>query len=178
MKIGKYLVEKGFLTKEELEIASGYQKRWSVSLELALLSQGYVTESTLAYAIASSYGLPLVDLAKRSIQPEALRLVPAHIAEKEDILPFWLRKNIQNPLAVAIAQPATLNIISKIEFLTGHKIQPYVARYTALINAIAKFYRKESVKIPELGFPGQPEKEIREESMIIERLGGKEEIIN
>ncbi|HAZ63641.1 MAG TPA: type II secretion system protein GspE [Armatimonadetes bacterium] len=89
-----------------------------------LLGLGHVTSGQLAAALAAQYGLPLRTLRESELDPTVIRLVPAELAFRYQLLP--LRRD-NGELLVALADPANLAALDDLRFVTGLRVEPVVA---------------------------------------------------
>src|SRR5262249_22165319 len=79
-------------------------------------------------------------LDEGAIDPELLRLVPRHLAERHGLVP--LAREDQS-LALAMANPDDLLAIDEIHKLTGCRIQSVPASSEEITRAITRFYAGE-----------------------------------
>lgn len=59
-KLGEILLEKGFITREELDKALEIQKEKKKPLGEVLIETGYITEDQLLEALSEQYGVPIL----------------------------------------------------------------------------------------------------------------------
>jgi type IV pilus assembly protein PilB len=84
-------------------------------------------------------------LAEGSIDPEVVRLVPKHLAERYGVMPI-AREN--HSLSLAMANPDDLLAIDEISKLTGCRVLPVVASREEITRAIVRFYAGEMAADP------------------------------
>jgi len=84
-------------------------------------------------------------LAEGSIDPEVIRLVPKHLAERYAVMPM-AREN--HSLSLAMANPDDLLAIDEISKLTGCRVLPVVASREEITRAIVRFYAGEMAADP------------------------------
>jgi len=135
--LGEILLEKGFITPENLNIALEEQKKTGARLGQVLLKLGFVTEKQLAMAISQQLNLPLVDLDKEKIDKEALSLIDKEFCTKYKLIPLRIEDNL---LKVAMADPLDIYVIDELVKLTGYKIETLVTYERQIIQAIDKYY--------------------------------------
>ena len=80
--IGQLLVEEGLITAEQLEGALQLQHKQGGRIGEILVKQGMVTAEDIAAVYSLQMNLPLIDLQRHVVQPDALRLVPEEMARK------------------------------------------------------------------------------------------------
>jgi type IV pilus assembly protein PilB len=144
IKLGELLLRAGVITEPQLQQALTQQKQWGGKLGSILISMKILDEDTLVKALSRQLGLPRVDFSGVVISPEALAALPAEKALKNQVLPISLDK-ARKTLLVAMSDPAQLNLIDELSFLTGCKIQVAIAGQTALSEALRKYYGSEEL---------------------------------
>lgn len=105
--LGASLLQDGWITQEQLDLAVRESKRKGVMLGQALIGLGFLTEKVLAHYLAEGTQTGLVDLSNTLIPPEILDLVPYDIATQFQVLPIGKQGNVLN---LAMADP--LNIVA------------------------------------------------------------------
>lgn len=110
-RVGEVCIEKGWITREQLEEALAQQARLSTRQAVGdiLVSKGLITEKQKAEAIAISRGIPFVDLAAMDLDhdllQEFLNTLKPDVCRRLKVVPFErangrLRIAMQNPLDV------------------------------------------------------------------------------
>src|SRR5689334_12656231 len=92
--LGQILVEKGVITKEQLETALRKQKETGELLGAVLLKLGFVSEEAIFTPIlADQWGVEHVNLKESEIPQDVLRKIPAKFVTHYKILPFQIKDN-------------------------------------------------------------------------------------
>src|SRR5947209_3627858 len=86
-RLGDLLVADGLLTPAQLQKATGEQKGSTEKLGSVLIKLGFINEEQLIGFLSRQYGVPSITLAQLEIDPGVLRLVPAPIAKKYEVIP-------------------------------------------------------------------------------------------
>jgi type IV pilus assembly protein PilB len=136
-RLGDLLVAEGLITAEQLRQALGEQKGKADKLGSILVRQGSISEEQLIGFLSRQYGIPSITLVNLDIDPETLRLVPAHIAKKYDVLPV---KRIGGTLTLAMSDPTNVFALDDIAFMTNLQILPVVAPQAAIRKALDRAY--------------------------------------
>jgi type IV pilus assembly protein PilB len=136
-RLGDLLVAEGLITAEQLRQALGEQKGKADKLGSILVRQGALSEEQLIGFLSRQYGIPSITLANLDVDGETLRLVPAHIAKKYDVLPV---KRIGGTLTLAMSDPTNVFALDDIAFMTNLQILPVVAPQAAIRRALDKNY--------------------------------------
>jgi type IV pilus assembly protein PilB len=136
-RLGDLLVAEGLITAEQLRQALGEQKGKADKLGSILVRQGSLSEEQLIGFLSRQYGIPSITLANLDVDGDTLRLVPAHIAKKYDVLPV---KRIGGTLTLAMSDPTNVFALDDIAFMTNLQILPVVAPQAAIRRALDKNY--------------------------------------
>ncbi|TAH36340.1 MAG: type II/IV secretion system protein [Planctomycetota bacterium] len=139
--LGKILVDMGVLRQSQLQAALAEQRRAGGRIGALLVERGAVAPADLSRALALQKGLGWVPAAELKPDPEALGALDAATARAFGALPLGLRGG---RLRVAIADPDTLPLLSDLQSLTGHPLEPLLAEPKALDEAVQRAYRKHS----------------------------------
>lgn len=133
--LGEVLVERGVVSREQLQAAAQRQQQDGVSLGKALVATGAVSERRLIQTVADQVGMPFADCAPGAVDPEAAALLPRAEAEQHTALPVQFGDG--NQLVVAVADPGNTEALRRVEQLTGMTAAPALAVRSELQQAIA-----------------------------------------
>ncbi|MDH5296244.1 MAG: GspE/PulE family protein [Nitrospirota bacterium] len=142
--LGASLLQDGWLTQEQLDLAVRESKRKGVMLGQTLIGLGFITEKVLAHYLAEGTQTGLADLSNIFIPPEILNLVPYDIATQFQVLPMGKQGNV---LSLAMADPLNIVAVDTVESRTGLNVNTHTAPAQELIEAIERHYaHRESIK--------------------------------
>jgi len=136
-KIGEILIENNFITKEMLNEALEYQKKFGSNVTQYLIAYGYVTEEEMAKCITDQFGYPYLPLRAYDIPEQILKLVPSDTAEKYWLIPV---DKIGDIITVVMSDPFDEEAIKEVEKVTGCKVQPFVGILSDIVKAIEQHY--------------------------------------
>jgi len=140
-RLGDLLVADGLLTPAQLQKALGEQRGSTEKLGSILIKLGFINEEQLIGFLSRQYGVPSITLAQLEIDPTVLRLVPAPIAKKYEVIPV---RKMGNSLALAMADPTNVFALDDIAFMTNLQVLPLVASQTAVRKAIDRNYESRT----------------------------------
>src|SRR5881296_1357624 len=143
-RLGDLLVADGLLTPAQLQKALGEQRGSTEKLGSILIKLGFINEEQLIGFLSRQYGVPSITLAQLEIDPAVLRLVPAPIAKKYEVIPV---RKMGNSLALAMADPTNVFALDDIAFMTNLQVLPLVASQTAVRKAIDRNYESRTEAI-------------------------------
>ncbi len=146
-RLGDLLVTAGLITPEQLQQALLEQKRSNEKLGSILVRLGMLGEDQLISFLARQYGLPSITLSQLDIDSEVLKLVPAQMAKKYEVLPV---KRVGNALTLAMADPTNVFAIDEVAFATNLQVLPVVASQGAIRKAIERNYDPQAAVLADV----------------------------
>lgn len=141
-RLGEMLILAGVITEEQLNQALAEQKRSGGRLGSVLIKLEFASEEQITEYLGKQYGVPSVNLGEHEVDRSVLRLIPATVAEKYEVVPLSREGKIIN---VVMANPANLFAIEDIKFTTGFEVRPMVAAEHAIKRAIEHYYHHQAV---------------------------------
>ena len=146
-RLGDLLVAEGLITEAQLRQALADQKGKTDKLGTILVGLGFITEEQLIGFLSRQYGIPSITLGSLDIDAETLRLVPAHIAKKYEVLPV---KRIGGTLTLAMSDPTNVFALDDVAFMTNLQILPVVAHLksakTTVKRVVFVLYQDEALR--------------------------------
>src|SRR5881296_2981013 len=143
-RLGDLLVADGLLTAEQLKKALAEQKGSPEKIGTVLIRLNLINEDQLIGFLSRQYGVPSITLAQLDINQDVLKLVPAPIARKYEVIPV---RKMGNSLALAMADPTNVFALDDISFMTNLQVLPLVASQTAIKKAIDRNYESKTEAI-------------------------------
>jgi type IV pilus assembly protein PilB len=144
-RLGDLVVAAGLISQAQLAQALTEQKRTGEKLGAALARLALVTEEQLVDVLARQYRVPVVKLPEGDIAPEILKLVPATVARKYQVIPIGRRG--PTSLILATADPSNLQALDDVAFRTGLKVIQVLATPSAIRQAIQRSYEAEAATL-------------------------------
>jgi type II secretion system protein E len=124
MSITKLLLDRGLLTKGQLDEAMALNQAEGLRLDRAIIQLGYVSERQLLEIMSEQLNLPLVSLADKTIDPQALQALPPKIVYRKRLVPVSRQNGTLN---VATSDAFDLNAFDDLRLITGLNVQPVLA---------------------------------------------------
>jgi len=121
-RLGDLLVERGYVSVEQLEAALAQQKSSSQNRLLGeiLVSRGDCTEDQVIECLAVEYGVPYAKLDQRLYDPRVIELLPREFMEANLAAPLFCVRDV---LTVAVTEPANVFLVEEIQRLTDKQVQ-------------------------------------------------------
>lgn len=136
-RLGELLVRNQVISDGQLVKAIAEQKKEGIRLGAALVKLGYVQEHDLASFLSRHYGVPSIDLYQFEVDPAIIKLIPADVAQRYQLLPI---NRTGSTVIVAMSDPSNIFAIDDIKFMTGYNVEVVVAAEAAIKDAIDKYY--------------------------------------
>ncbi len=136
--LGDILLEKGFITKAQLDDAKRWQKTHpNEKISAILLSRGIITEDTMLSAMAERFNTSYVNTELVVRRPEILKNVPEQIVKKHTIMPLDI-KNSQ--IIIATHDPHDIGAFEDMKMVTKMDVGFILAPQRIIESAIEKYY--------------------------------------
>src|SRR3990172_6413807 len=135
--LGERLVEKGLVSKDQLDLALREQKRTGERIGEILISLGFVTQELISSALASEAGVGFVQLDNYLVEPKAIQRVPEAMARRYRIIPIAVDAH---RLTVAMANVFDVIAIDEVQRATGLAVDVVSATEGSVLAAIEGYY--------------------------------------
>jgi len=107
-----------------------------------LVEEGLISPRDLATALSIHLRVPLIDLKRHEVRPEALRLVPEEVSRKYNVIPFDI---IGGSLALVMEDTRNLRAIDDIAAISRMRIEPMMGFADEISSAIDLNYGEQNV---------------------------------
>lgn len=136
--IGEVLKEHGYINDQQLEQALAYQRQnKGKRLGAILMEMGFVTEEQMLEALAGRMELPLVDISSKTLNIDAVGLIPKQVAEKYLLIATEEKDGV---LTVAMSDPLNFYAVEDIRQLTQKSINVVLDVKGHIQRAIDRYY--------------------------------------
>ena len=136
--LGEMLIEENLITAEQLEKALELQRGQGGKLSELLVNQGLVKAEELAAVLSVQLNVPLIDLKRHQVQPDALRLIPEDMARKHTLIPLDV---VSDSLIVVMADPEDIRTIEDIKAQSRMRVEVALGIPSDIEQAISLNYR-------------------------------------
>jgi hypothetical protein len=149
MRLGEFLIMNSIITQDELDRALNHQETRGGRLGDALIYLNIISEDKLLAALRYHLKVPTMELENRDIPEDILNTMPSNLVRKHHAVPVQIKKDPsgKNTLLLAMSNPMDINAIEEIEFATGIKVVPVLAK-DSQIHALIRRYYEEDTNIP------------------------------
>ena len=154
--LGEMLVDAGLLTTEQVDSIIQEARTQNVRMGELLVTKGLVSQQDIAMVLSLQLNIPLVDLKRDRVNPEALRYVPEEYARQHVLVPL---DATSDSIVVVMADPADIQVIADLKARSRKSILPAVATPDDIREAINLSYRVSGEIEQQIGqvAPAEPE---------------------
>jgi type IV pilus assembly protein PilB len=135
-RIADALVEDGLLSAGQITELLEQQKKEGARLIKLIVDKSYVSEQDLAVSMGRVLNVPPINLARVSIPPEVVELLPRDTAHNYKIVPV---SRLENRLFIAMADPLNVLAIDDVKRITRLEISPLIASEKAIVDKLNAF---------------------------------------
>ena len=143
IRIGDLLVQKGYITDDQLSQALEEQREKKQRLGEVLISLGFVSEEQFATVYCDQSGIEPVDLKEVKLNEELLQMVGEDVMRKQELMPFAYDEDNFNCIKVAMADPMNLGAMDDIQLITGMEVKPFYCSASQINIQLDKLYGKK-----------------------------------
>jgi type IV pilus assembly protein PilB len=136
-RLSDFIVAQRLITAEEFAQVVAEQKKTNERLSDVVVRLGFMSEEQMMMAQSQHYRIPAVPFPEAPIPPEILRLVPAAIARKHEVIPIG---RSAGSLTLAMVDPTNLAAVDDVTFRTGMRVFPVIAPPSMIRAAIEQSY--------------------------------------
>jgi type IV pilus assembly protein PilB len=141
VRLGELLTKASLISQDQLKDALKTQKETGGKLGETLIKLGYVSEEDITECLSQQFGVPSINLAHFEIDASVIKLIPAEVARKYNILPV---NKTGATITIAMADPTNVFAMDDIKFMTGYNVEPVVASELGIKAAIDNYYGSTS----------------------------------
>jgi general secretion pathway protein E len=147
-QIVSYLVEKGFIQKEDLaRILPPGQPLGDLSLEENLIHSGLINEEQFRSAVEDFFGVPFATQDDFPQEPLLINNLSIQFMKETK---FILGRLMNNELTVIMSNPLDFYTIDAIRLATGHEIRVLAGRENEILEVIERHYGSSATSMEKI----------------------------
>jgi type IV pilus assembly protein PilB len=135
-RIADALVEDGLLSEGQIVELLEQQKKEGARLIKLIIDKSYVSEQDLAVSMGRVLNVSPINLARVSILPEVVELLPRDTTFNYKVLPI---SRLENRLFLAMADPLNVLALDDVRRITKLEVTPLIASEKAITDKLAAF---------------------------------------
>ncbi len=136
--LGEMLVDAGLLTTEQVDSVIQEARTQNVRMGELLVTKGLVSQQDIAMVLSLQLNIPLIELQRERVNPEALCHVPEDYARSHTLMPLDVTGD---SIVVVMADPGDIQVIEELKARSRKLIVPAVATPDDIKEAINLNYR-------------------------------------
>ncbi|HOP94727.1 MAG TPA: type II secretion system ATPase GspE, partial [Dictyoglomaceae bacterium] len=169
--LGEIVVEKGLVTKEQLDEALRVSSERGIRLGEALLELNYINDNQLAQALSEQLGIPFVSLKSIKIDPDLVKIITAKKAREHLILPLYKENG---KVVVGIVDPSNILVLDDLRMITRSDVVPVVVPKNEMVETISQIWGSEEVEKVLEEIIVQREEEAQYQEVSLEEISSEE----
>jgi len=136
-RLGEILLERGFITQEQLDKALEVGRQKGERLGKVLVNLGYMSEDRLIEILSAQLEILQVKLDNFNIDQEASRYLPEALCRQYKVMPLYVK---DKTLTIAMADPSNLRALDHIKFKIPLEVDPVMSSEKDILAAIDRVY--------------------------------------
>jgi type IV pilus assembly protein PilB len=145
--LGRAMVQRGLLPERDAEAIQSQATTARVGFVEQLILGKKLKEAEIAEFAATTFGLPMVDLAAIDPEQMPLKAVDDKFLQSRRAVPLFQRGN---KLYVGMSDPTNRAILDELKFQTGQQIEPIVVEDTKLATLLQKLLKANATSLREV----------------------------
>ena len=137
-KIGDHLIQKGLITREQLEVALKESKKAGEVVGKTLLRLKMLTQEQLLEALGEQLGIPYYPTLKEIlVSSDVVRAVPAKFVWHYKFMPLKIKGKM---LTIAVSDPLAVWLMEDLKLHLGYDVERVLASETEVQDAVKRYY--------------------------------------
>jgi type IV pilus assembly protein PilB len=132
-RIADALVEDGLLTDGQIVALLEQQKKEGARLIKLIIDKSYVSEQDLAVSMGRVLNVAPINLARVSVPPEVVELLPRDTTFNYKVVPV---SRLENRLFLAMADPLNVLALDDVKRITKLEVTPLIASEKAIVDKL------------------------------------------
>ncbi len=136
--LGQLLIDKGIITKDQLDLALEEQRKTGQLLGVTLMTMGIISdEQALLPALAEKLGVSFVALKNLQFSADVLNRIPAKAINLYKVFPIKFENGL---LTVAMSNPWDVAVLDDLAAVARSRILPVLAGERDILEAVREHY--------------------------------------
>ena len=136
-RLGEILVERGFVSPEQLREALRSQYQEGKRLGEILIEMGALTADELNWALSELLGLPYVEFRDEMVDLDLARTLPEEALRRHEAFPVL---RVGDELTVILTDPANQQVVVELEAITGARVSIAIASRETVLHLLDKAF--------------------------------------
>lgn len=136
-RLGEVLVQRGLVTREQLDEALARQRVSGRRVGELLIAMGAIIQEQLSWALSEALHIPFVELSDEVIDLEVARSLPEAVLRRHEAVPVLC---VGGELTVLLADPTNRQAAVELEALSGSRVTVALAAREAVLHFIDRAF--------------------------------------
>jgi type IV pilus assembly protein PilB len=141
-RLGDILVDRGWITEEQVESALKAQGPERGMLGTVLLRRGLIDADQLGKALEQQFEVRYTEVVPDAINPQLVRLLPEDFSRDRQVVPYAID---HGALHLCMVAPDDIETISEAELITGYRVLPSVSLQHDVMAALDRGFDEQLV---------------------------------
>jgi type IV pilus assembly protein PilB len=136
-QLGEILVERGFVSPDQLRQALRVQYQEGKRLGEILVEMGALSSDELNWALSELLGIPYVEFREEMVDLDLARTLPEELLRRHEAFPVL---RVGDELTVILTDPTNQQAVSDLEAVTGTKVSIAIASRETLLPLLDRAF--------------------------------------
>jgi len=141
-RLGEILLDAKKISENDLLRALAEQKKHGEKLGQIIIRLGFLSSKEILETISQQLRIPIVNLDKKEIPEELLRLLPEDTIKHFMVLPIERRFNV---LKIAMVDPLDINALDEVARIVKMEVEPCIVTEAEMKRAFEKHYSMKTL---------------------------------
>jgi len=169
------LVEDGLLDARQVAELLEQQKKEGARLVKLIVEKAYVSEQDLAVCMGRVLNVTPINIARATMFPELLELIPREMMQSHRILPV---SKLDRRLFLAMADPLNVLAIDDVRRITRLEITPLIASEKAIADKLNLLDAAQNGSMEDIIQSAQKQQEAEDEASSVESIKAVDEDVS
>src|SRR5450755_308532 len=166
-RIADALVEDGLLSANQVEELLEQQKKQGARLVKLIIEKAYVSEQDLAVCMGRVLNVTPINIARTSITPELVELLPREMMHNHRVIPI---SRLENKLFLAMADPLNVLALDDVKRITKLEITPLIASEKAIADKLSVIDSAKGGSMEDIIQDAQKQRDAEDEADSVENI--------
>jgi type IV pilus assembly protein PilB len=144
-RLGEILVERGFVSPEQLREALRLQYQEGKRLGEILVEMGVLGSDELNWALSELLSIPYVEFREEMVDLDLARTLPEAVLRRHEAFPVL---RVGDELTVILSDPTNQQAVVELEAVTGAKVSIAIASRETILQLLDRAFPPSAAKPP------------------------------
>lgn len=141
-RLGDIVLDAGWVTQDQLDIATKYHKEKSIRLGKALVDLGFLSDIKLLNVLSQQHNIPILDVEKLVVNQDVFDIVPQYMVKEYGIFPYDYDSTT---VSVAIDDTVNLIMLDDVKTLLSRGLNVHLVREVEFVKLVDKYLNNNKI---------------------------------